>query len=191
TDSGHGRSSTTDNGVAPANESKATKGELHPPMTKEHTDPDIGLLTIPTLQSPRSKCNTLPSKCNLEKIAKDEASDSALDIPDRSPVSTSQGQSQLQKARQSVTWKEADYQTCNQDDQHKRTVGCLIGNQHSSGSHANLPGEMDESSEGTLVLFSPVDTSGYAQLVRPSLPSLTEQGSPKHSLYSAFPTSFV
>ncbi|GAA36650.2 protocadherin-9 [Clonorchis sinensis] len=190
-DSGHGRSSTTDNGVAPSNESKTIKGEPHPSSMTEHTDPDIGLLAIPTLLSPRSKSSTLPSNCNLEKIVKDDASDSALDIPDRSPVSTSQGQSQLQKARQSVTWKEPDYQTCNQDDQHKRTVGCLVGNRRPSGCHANLPGEMDESSEGNLVLFSPVDTSGYAQLVRPSLPSLSEQGSPKHSLYSAFPTSFV
>ncbi|VDQ14692.1 unnamed protein product [Trichobilharzia regenti] len=48
--------------------------------------------------------------------------------------------------------------------------------------------EMSQSTEGTMILFSPVDPLGYAQLIHTQT---DEQFTSPQNIYSKFPTSFV
>ncbi|KAF8567835.1 hypothetical protein P879_00135 [Paragonimus westermani] len=217
-DSGHGHSSSTENGMLSSLDPPGCRTKLQTHLstfrcttpqtfgrgtakstcTKQPSEPqtpdsDSPRGNIPTL---RQRSGTLPLSVSGDTIASLMIAKSSTDLSnhkdtDIKAVMSATHSSQTAKTRQSVSWLDPeDYQTCSQPSQ----VTCLTsGNpRHSPSCHLNAPSEMNESIEGTLVLFSPVDPLGYAQLVHSAQSAAAcERNSPKRSVYSAFPTSFV
>ncbi|KAF7256549.1 hypothetical protein EG68_06378 [Paragonimus skrjabini miyazakii] len=217
-DSGHGHSSSTENGILSSVDppGSRTKLQTHLSTFRCTTPQTCGRGTVksncpkqpsepqtPDSESPRGnvsvlcqRSGTLPLSVSGDTIASLMIAKSSTDLSnhrdnDIKAVVSATHSSHTTKTRQSVSWLDPeDYQTCSQPSQ----VTCMTSAdpRHSPNCHLSTPGEMNESIEGTLVLFSPVDPLGYAQLVH-SAQSATacERNSPKRSAYSAFPTSFV
>lgn len=155
---------------------------------------DFDRLERVNLGRPRS--GTLPSAFNIkgDPLIGHSDSKSHADLGELDKLTCSRSQpSHLVRARQSVTWLDPTYQTCERDRglQVSREEGDAECQHASNCPHYIVNADLIRNADrGTLVVLNPVDRLGYAQLLRPQSGQF-DRGSPTPSTYPSFPTSFV
>ncbi|VDP76817.1 unnamed protein product [Echinostoma caproni] len=200
-DSGHGCS--VDNGTSapcdplsqrPRSSNQVTTFRCYTPSSCSDNG-DFDRLERANLGRPRS--GTLPSAFNLndDPLIGQCDSKSQAELAEIGKIPSSRSQpSHLVRARQSVTWLDPTYQTCERG--HSPGTVCernQTQNQHSTTCPhyvVNTDLTPTATDRGTLVMLNPVDRLGYAQLVHSSS-GLCDRNSPAQNAYSSFPTSFV